>query len=57
MRAEKGMDRLVAGWGGGPPREGWVSLPGRRCGNRWRLDLGREEVAVVGLAEALTLTL
>jgi hypothetical protein len=57
MRAEKGMDCLVAGWGGGLPREGWVSLLGWRRGSRWRLDLGREEVAAVGLEEALTLTL
>jgi hypothetical protein len=47
----------AAGWGEGPPREGWMSLPGQRRGSQWWLDLGREEVAGVGWEEALTLIL
>jgi hypothetical protein len=50
-----GGQRLATGWGEGSPREGWVSLPGRRRGSRWRLDFGREDVAAVGWEEALTL--
>jgi hypothetical protein len=43
-------------WVEGPPREGWMSLPGRRRRSRWRLELGREEVAVGVGGETLILT-
>jgi hypothetical protein len=51
MEAAGGSPRPPAGGGGGrlgegPPREGWVSLLGRRRESRWRLDLGREQPAV-----------
>jgi hypothetical protein len=44
----EGREEAVAGergggggcWGEGPPREGWMSLPGRRGGSRWWLGGG-----------------
>jgi hypothetical protein len=54
---EVGRDKGAAGWGEGPPWEGWMSLLGQQRESQWCLDLGREEVAAVGWEEALTLIL